>query len=294
MNVAWNVYDNNNKYKRLTLVNTSGLKIVIHGITDVGQSREHNEDAISWDTRLGLALLADGMGGHNAGEVASILAVDSVKTSLADVVTPEIVASGVVDYKDAVVDAIGFANREINEQSLENPEYAGMGTTLVLVLFLNHKLIYAHVGDSRIYRLRGNELKRLTSDHSLVQEMIDNGYLTHEEAQESTSRNLITRALGISEEVEVDIADDDTEIGDIYLLCSDGLTDLVTDQEILNAITQSRDDLEMISSTLVDMANGKGGTDNISVVLAAVYKAYADDKDDEESTTLEIKMGEVD
>jgi len=275
-------------------VNDEGLKIVIHGITDVGQSREHNEDAISWDTRLGLVLLADGMGGHNAGEVASILAVDSIKTSLADVVTPEIVASGVVDYKEAVVDAISFANREINEQSLENPEYAGMGTTLVVALFLNHGVIYAHVGDSRIYRLRHSELARLTSDHSLVQEMIDNGYLSHEEAQESTSRNLITRALGISEEVEVDIAEQDTETGDIYLLCSDGLTDLVTDREITDVIMQHRSDLELASRTLVDMANAKGGTDNISVVLAAVYKAYIDDRDDDESTTLEMDMGAID
>ena len=275
-------------------MNSDGLKVVIHGITDVGQSREHNEDAISWDTRLGLALLADGMGGHNAGEVASILAVDSIKTSLADVVTPEIVASGVVDYKDAVVDAIGFANREINEQSLENPEYAGMGTTLVLVLFLNRMVIYAHVGDSRIYRYRGSELKRLTSDHSLVQEMIDNGYLSHEEAQESTSRNLITRALGISEEVDVDIAEQSTEIGDIYLLCSDGLSDLVNDAAIKDIITKNRDDLESAARTLVDMANRNGGTDNISVVLAAVYKAYIDDRDDDESATLEIDMGAID
>ena len=275
-------------------MNSDGLKVVIHGITDVGQSREHNEDAISWDTRLGLALLADGMGGHNAGEVASILAVDSIKTSLADVVTPEIVASGVVDYKDAVVDAIGFANREINEQSLENPEYAGMGTTLVLVLFLNRMVIYAHVGDSRIYRFRGSELKRLTSDHSLVQEMIDNGYLSHEEAQESTSRNLITRALGISEEVDVDIAEQSTEIGDIYLLCSDGLTDLVNDVAIKDILTKNRDDLECAARTLVDMANRNGGADNISVVLAAVYKAYLDDRDDDESATLEIDMGAID
>lgn len=275
-------------------MNDQGLKIVIHGMTDVGQSREHNEDAISWDTRLGLALLADGMGGHNAGEVASILAVDSIKTSLADVVTPEIVASGVVDYKEAVIDAVSFANREINEQSLENPEYAGMGTTLVLVLFLNHHIIYAHVGDSRIYRLRDSKLKRLTSDHSLVQEMIDNGYLSHEEAQESTSRNLITRALGISEEVDVDIGEQNTEIGDIYLLCSDGLTDLVSDKEITDAIMKNRDDLEIVSRTLVDLANQKGGTDNISVVLAAVYKAYSDGRDDDESATLEIDMGETD
>ena len=275
-------------------MNDQGLKIVIHGITDVGQSREHNEDAISWDTRLGLALLADGMGGHNAGEVASILAVDSIKTSLADVVTPEIVASGVVDYKEAVVDAVSFANREINEQSLENPEYAGMGTTLVLVLFLNNGVIYAHVGDSRIYRFRNSKLQRLTSDHSLVQEMIDNGYLSHEEAKESTSRNLITRALGISEEVDVDIANETTEIGDVYLLCSDGLTDLVSDQEISDVIKNNRDDLEMVSRTLVDLANQKGGNDNISVVLAAIYKAYSDGRDDDESATLEMDIGETD
>ena len=133
------------------IVISEGLKLVIHGVTDVGRNREHNEDAISWDMKMGLVLLADGMGGHNAGEVASALAVDSVRTSLSDVVTPEIVGSGIVNYSDAVRDAVDFANQEIHEQSQERPECAGMGTTMAVALFLENRVVFAHVGDSRIY-----------------------------------------------------------------------------------------------------------------------------------------------
>ncbi len=265
---------------------------MIYGVTDVGRNREHNEDAIAWDMRTGLALLADGMGGHNAGEVASALAVDSVRTSLAEVVTPEIVASGIVNFSDALRDAVGFANQEIHEQSHERPECAGMGTTMAVALFINHDVILAHVGDSRVYRFRGNELVQITSDHSLVQEMIDNGYLSEEEAQVSTSRNLITRALGIAEEVEIDICEESTQIGDIYLLCSDGLTDMVSDQEILAVLHQNSDDVESAAQLLVDLANEKGGTDNISVILAAMYKAYTEDTVIDDSTTLEIERGD--
>jgi len=271
---------------------SEGLKLVIHGVTDVGRNREHNEDAISWDMKMGLVLLADGMGGHNAGEVASALAVDSVRTSLSDVVTPEIVGSGIVNYSDAVRDAVDFANQEIHEQSQERPECAGMGTTMAVALFLENRVVFAHVGDSRIYRFRGNELTQVTSDHSLVQEMIDNGYLSEEEAQLSTSRNLITRALGIAEEVEVDICEEMTQVGDIYLLCSDGLTDMVPDKEIQAILTSDHADMESAAQMLVDMANEKGGTDNISVVLAAMYKAYSEDSDFDDSTTLEIEPGE--
>jgi len=274
------------------LVISEGLKLVIHGVTDVGLNREHNEDAISWDMKMGLVLLADGMGGHNAGEVASALAVDSVRTSLADVVTPEIVASGIVNYCDAVRDAVDFANQEIHEQSHERPECAGMGTTMAVALFLDHKVVLAHVGDSRIYRLRGNELKQVTSDHSLVQEMIDNGYLSEEEAQVSTSRNLITRALGIANEVEIDICEENTEVGDIYLLCSDGLSDMVSDQDILETLSANTVDMETAAQMLVDKANQNGGNDNISVVLAAMYKAYSEDSDFDDSTTLEIEPGD--
>ncbi|MDH5179723.1 MAG: Stp1/IreP family PP2C-type Ser/Thr phosphatase [Gammaproteobacteria bacterium] len=271
---------------------SEGLKLVIHGVTDVGRNREHNEDAIAWDSRTGLALLADGMGGHNAGEVASALAVDSVRTSLAEVVTPEIVASGIVQFGDALRDAVDFANQEIHEQSHERPECAGMGTTLVATLFINHSVIFAHVGDSRIYRYRGNELQQVTSDHSLVQEMIDNGYLSQEEAQLSTSRNLITRALGIGEAVEVDICEDSTQIGDIYLLCSDGLSDMISDQDIALILFKHSGDIETAARNLVDLANEKGGSDNISVILAAVYRAYTEDTVIDDSTTLEIDRGE--
>lgn len=219
-------------------------------MTDVGRNRDHNEDAIAWDMKMGLALLADGMGGHNAGEVASALAVDSVRTSLAEVLTPEIVASGIVDFSEALRDAVDYANREIHEQSTERPECSGMGTTMAVALFVNHNVILAHVGDSRVYRFRGNELIQITSDHSLVQEMIDNGYLSEEEAQLSTNRNLITRALGIGEEVEIDICEKSTAIGDIYLLCSDGLTDMISDQEIMKALMEHSGDMETTARIL--------------------------------------------
>lgn len=270
---------------------SEGLKLVIYGVTDVGRNREHNEDAIAWDMKSGLALLADGMGGHNAGEVASALAVDSVKTSLASIVSPEIVASGIVNFGDALRDAVDFANQEIHEQSQERPECAGMGTTMAVALFVNHQIILAHVGDSRIYRFRGNALEQITSDHSLVQEMIDNGYLSEEEAQLSTSRNLITRALGIGEQVDIDICEDSTEIGDIYLLCSDGLSDMVPDVEIMQVLLHNTDDVETAAQILVDLANEKGGADNISVILAAMYKAYDEDTILDDSTTLEIERG---
>ena len=254
----------------------NGLKLAIHGVTDVGLNREHNEDSIGWDAEMGLILLADGMGGHNAGEVASELAVTTIRDALHDVLTPEIVAADVVNFADAVREAVVYANEEIHEQAHERVDYAGMGTTLVLTLFHNGKVTYAHVGDSRIYRFRHNELVQITSDHSLVQEMVDSGYLSEEEALLSTNRNLITRALGIAPMVDVDIHTEDVENDDIYLLCSDGLTDLVEESDIVDILTQYQPNLGVAAQALVDMANERGGNDNISVILVTFHEAYSD------------------
>ena len=254
----------------------NGLKLAIHGVTDVGLNREHNEDSIGWDTEMGLVLLADGMGGHNAGEVASELAVTTIRDALHDVLTPELVAADVVNFADAVREAVVYANEEIHEQAHDRVEYAGMGTTLVLALFHNGKVTYANVGDSRIYRFRRNELAQITSDHSLVQEMVDSGYLSEEEALLSTNRNLITSALGISPIVEVDIHTEDVEYDDVYLLCSDGLTDLVEDIDIVEILTQYQPNLGLVAQALVDMANARGGNDNISVILVTFHEAYSD------------------
>lgn len=254
------------------------LKLAIHGVTDVGMNREHNEDSIGWDADMGLVLLADGMGGHNAGEVASELAVATIRDALHDVLIPELVEANVINFADAVREAVVYANEEIHQQAHERVECAGMGTTLVLTLFHNGKVTYAHVGDSRIYRLRNGAIEQITSDHSLVQEMVDSGYLSEEEALLSTNRNLITRALGIAPDVEVDVITDDIEQDDVYLLCSDGLSDMVSDADLQATLLQHRQNLGAAAQALVDLANARGGSDNISVILVAFNEAYSDER----------------
>lgn len=244
-------------------------KLDIYGLTDEGLVRDHNEDCISWFPEKGLAILADGMGGHNAGEVASELAVTSITDALEEILSPEIKDVCDLDFKEVVHEAVIFANDEINQHAKLHPECTGMGTTIVMTLFHGNSVILASVGDSRIYRFRKGELKQVTTDHSLVQEMIDNGYMSEEEAIKSTNRNLITRALGISEDVKVDVTQNDIEKDDIYLLCSDGLSDMINDEEIFSALVKFRQDLKRASEELVKLAKEHGGHDNVSVILVA-------------------------
>lgn len=235
-------------------------KLVISGITDEGLVRDHNEDYISCLPELGLVTLADGMGGHNAGEVASKLAVTNILESLTELTIPSL---------EAVTQSVVSANNKVNEHARKYPECAGMGTTIVMALFHDESVILASVGDSRIYRFRKGELKQLSTDHSLVQEMIDSGYMTKEEALESNNRNLITRALGVADEVQVDVAEHEVEKNDIYLLCSDGLSDMVDDKNIFSTLVKTRDNLERAGKDLVGLAKKNGGKDNISVILVA-------------------------
>jgi serine/threonine protein phosphatase PrpC len=272
----------------------NGLKLAVYGISDVGLSREHNEDSISWDTELGLIMLADGMGGHNAGEIASELAVTAIRDALLDVLTPEMLDTHLIKCDEALREAVVYANEEIHEQANRRIECAGMGTTVVITLFYDDKVTYAHVGDSRIYRFRHGETQRLTQDHSLVQEMIDNGYLSQEEAMISSSRNLITRALGIAPEVEVDVRTEVVDIDDVYLLCSDGLSDLLSDQDMTRILTEQRDNLAKAVQTLVDLANERGGTDNISVILVALHEAFSDEYGLSPSESQEIETDDSD
>lgn len=244
-------------------------KLEIHGLTDEGLVRDHNEDYISWIAETGLVILADGMGGHNAGEVASELAVTSITDALEDVLSPDIKSSCDMDFKEVVHEAVVYANDEINMHSKTHPECTGMGTTIVMALFHDDSVILASVGDSRIYRFRKGELKQVTTDHSLVQEMIDNGYMSEDEALNSTNRNLITRALGIAEEVKVDVTQHDIEKDDIYLLCSDGLSDMITDEQIFSSLVKTRQNLERGAEELVTLAKEHGGHDNVSVILVA-------------------------
>lgn len=268
----------------------NGIKLAVYGVSDVGLSRDHNEDSISWDAELGLVMLADGMGGHNAGEIASELAVTAIRDALLDVLTPEVVESKLIQCGDAVREAVIYANEEIHEQANRRVECAGMGTTVVLTLFHEDKVTYAHVGDSRIYRLRNGEYSQLTLDHSLVQEMIDNGYLSQEEAMVSSSRNLITRALGIAPDVEVDVSTEQVDIDDVYLLCSDGLSDLLTTQDMSTILVSQRDRLGDAAQQLVDLANERGGTDNISVILVAMHEAFSDERGLSPSQSQELEI----
>lgn len=270
----------------------NGLKLAVYGLSDVGLSREHNEDSISWDIELGLIMLADGMGGHNAGEIASELAVTAIRDALLDVLTPDMLETQLIKCDEALREAVVYANEEIHEQSNRRIECAGMGTTVVITLFHDDKVTYAHVGDSRIYRLRHGEYQQLTQDHSLVQEMIDNGYLSQEEAMISSSRNLITRALGIAPEVEVDVSTEVLDIDDVYLLCSDGLSDLLSEQDMARILIEQRDRLGEAAQHLVDLANERGGTDNISVILVALHEAFSDEHGLSPSESQELETGD--
>lgn len=257
---------------------TDTLEIV--RVTDVGQRRDHNEDAVASDSEIGLVILADGMGGYNAGEVASEIAVltlvAELKESMATLAPGHVdPASGMQAESQLLLDAVAKANASIYEVSQSQPQCAGMGTTLVAAMFTNGKLLVGHIGDSRMYRLREETLEQITEDHSLLNEQIKSGLITPEQARYSSNKNLVTRALGIDPEVELELHEHDVEVGDLYLLCSDGLSDLVEDEEIALTLTSLSANLELAANQLVQMANDNGGKDNISVILVRVLKPYS-------------------
>lgn len=244
-------------------------------VSDPGRKRPHNEDSSVTDRRLGLALVADGMGGYKAGEVASAIAAKAIVDGVREgahkhrfVRSPRGVAPSGSAEAQLIRECIQAANRHIYDKAHEVPQCQGMGTTVVAAIFSVGRITLAHVGDSRAYRLRQGELKQVTNDHSLVQELIDRGFFTPEEAQANTPKNLVTRALGIEANVEVDVQELETEPGDIYLLCSDGLNDMVTDEEIRLTLSKYSANLPHAANELVRQANQQGGKDNISVVLA--------------------------
>lgn len=248
-------------------------------LTDVGQRRDHNEDAIASDHSMGFVILADGMGGYKAGEVASEIAVLSITAELKEAM--QSLRPGQVDAmlgKQAearlIYDAVRNANAAIYNVSQTQPQCAGMGTTLVVGLFTNNKLLVGHIGDSRMYRFRGEVLTQITEDHSLLQEQIKSGLITPEQAKYSANKNLVTRAVGIDPEVELELNEYDVEVDDIYLLCSDGLTDLVDDDLIQATLNMLSSDLPEAAKKLVELANENGGKDNISVILVRVNKSF--------------------
>ena len=235
--------------------------------TDTGMVRDNNEDAIVVDEDNQLLVLADGMGGYNAGEVASAMATTFIKTELGRWLAEGGHEASGRELKRAMEICIDNANRSIFNAANANPTYAGMGTTMVMALFIGSRVMVGHVGDSRCYRLRGETLQQITRDHSLLQEQIDAGLLTPEQAQFATHKNLVTRALGVEDTVLLEVNEYRVEDGDTYLFCSDGLSDMVPDER-LAAILQGEGSLEERGCALVDAANEQGGRDNISVILA--------------------------
>jgi len=235
-------------------------------LTDTGRVRSNNEDAVAIHEAARLVLLADGMGGYSAGEVAADMAVNLVGSELAQWLedAPERVSMAAV--RQAMLVCVENANQAILGAALANPQYLGMGTTLVVGVFRGHRLILGHVGDSRCYRLRGGELRQITRDHSWLQEQIDLGLLTPAQAAVSGMGNLVTRALGVDALVYPEINEFAVDPQDLFILCSDGLTDMVSDGDLAE-LARLPMALADKARRMVAMANAQGGRDNISVLL---------------------------
>ncbi|MDP3537093.1 MAG: Stp1/IreP family PP2C-type Ser/Thr phosphatase [Azonexus sp.] len=256
---------------------SEALEMVVR--TDPGMVRSHNEDAVFADAELGIAILADGMGGYNAGEVASGMATTLLSTNFSRFIpTRSDRSEGFCDTGFAerhIAGEVAAANSAIFNAAQSQPQYAGMGTTLVLTWFYDNRVSVAHLGDSRLYRLRHDALEQLTRDHSLLQEQLDSGMITPEEARYSQNKNLVTRALGVDPDVETEIHAYDVQSGDILLLCSDGLNDMVDDNEIALTLQTLGGNLALAAEQLVQLANDNGGRDNVSVVLVKVRGDYS-------------------
>jgi PPM family protein phosphatase len=254
-------------------------KLQCVGQTDTGRVREHNEDMIAFDGDLGLLVLADGMGGYNAGEVASGIAVKTIFNLVREALTLQDLtsadrSSGLARSSIILRDAIQRANKIIFQTARSQPNCEGMGTTVVAALFFDNRVSIAHVGDSRLYRVRGSELEQVTLDHSLLQELVDRGFYSPEEAQRASNKNYVTRALGVESTVEVEIKEEDVQRGDLYLLCSDGLSDMVEDEDMHLTVSTFGANLNSVAQHLIQLANDNGGKDNISVVMTQVLDSF--------------------
>ena len=237
--------------------------------TDPGLVRKNNEDTVAFDSDTGLCLLADGMGGYNAGEVASAMAVSFINSEMGRWLAQAGAQATAKEMRRAMEICVENANHSILHAARSNRHYEGMGTTLVIGVFQEDRLVLGHIGDSRCYRLRGRELVQLTKDHSLLQEQIDAQLITPAQALTALNRNLITRALGVDDQVLLDVNEFRLESGDIYLLCSDGLSDMASDADIATILTSTRS-MEQKKLALIEAAKRGGGRDNISVVMVQV------------------------
>ncbi len=256
-------------------------KLRIAGCTDTGVRRQHNEDHIGYCQELGIAVLADGMGGHQSGEIAAHMAVESVVEKLKSMASSEkagaITSSQLLHF---VSNTISHSNSMIFQAAEALEKHKGMGTTLVATIIRGSRLYAGHVGDSRLYLFRERQLSRLTRDHSLVQDLIDRGFYTEEEARTANVSHIVTRALGTKADVDIDTVEYALQAGDVLLLCSDGLSDMVADWRIEEILREQleREKLEQIAQRMVDQSNRNGGKDNISVILVQVTELGRDEE----------------
>ena len=243
------------------------MSITSCALTDVGCVRANNEDAVRVDADRGLAVLADGMGGYNAGEVASAMAVEYLSAALGEWLDQADAGVSSSAVLRAMEEAADQANRRIFESANTHADYAGMGTTVVLALLWREQLLVGHAGDSRAYRWREGVLTQLTRDHSLLQEQLDAGLITPEQAAVSGYRSWVTRALGVEDTVLLETTEHAVQAGDLFLLCSDGLTEMVDDADIADVLG-GRGPLDEQARMLIERAKAGGGRDNVSVILA--------------------------
>ncbi len=263
------------------------MRLICAGITDVGVQRDHNEDNFYLSTTgEPICVVADGMGGHRSGEVASALAVETIvkyyQDSVLDEADEAIIRSGFKwpwrrkrpenAEERRLVQSLLCANKAIYEAATNSEMYKGMGTTIVAAYFMDKGVYMAHIGDSRAYRLREGQLEQLTEDHSLANEYVKMGIISKKDIEHFPYKNVVTRACGLAEEVEVESNFEGVEDKDVFLFCSDGLTDCVNDEAILKILLEN-DDLEEASAALVNAANRNGGTDNITVILCQTLLA---------------------
>jgi len=256
-----------------------GQALAMAGRCDTGRKRSHNEDFVTLAPEHGLIIVADGMGGHNAGEVASRMAAESIHDAISNTqrdseLQPSGSTASMSPQGLLLQRAISQSNDIVAHAAQNHDQYNGMGTTLVVALFHDNAITIGSVGDSRLYRFRDKRLEPITRDHTLVQELIDRGFYTPEEAHASLNRNVVTRALGVDEEVQVDIIEDAVLVGDRYLLCSDGLNDMVDDQTIERILGDTERTREDIITDLIKAANDAGGKDNVTVALVDILKPY--------------------
>ena len=272
------------------------MRAFASGLTDVGLQRDHNEDSYAVLSEFDLFVVADGMGGHRAGDVASRLATDSIteffrSTSRDDATWPIHFDANLTEDENRLLSGIMVANRRIFERSIRSRECAGMGTTVVGAVYSRkrNRFYVGHVGDSRAYRVRGGTIQQLTRDHSLINDYLMAMPELTEEQRAELPKNVITRALGMHDNVAVDLMSDEPNVGDVYLLCSDGLSGMLTDEQICEISTSARDTGE-ICRRLVSKANEHGGEDNITVLA---IRFLEDDLDIGDEPTLQIPAYQI-